>query len=207
MIPAAPLDGGRVLAAVLWRSSTNRHEARARSARAGEVFGSLLMTVGVIGISLGAGTFLLAILGLFLRAAATAERGRALTLDSLSTASAQSAMLPLVTPVSGGITVAGLEAMSGGYTRPVAFPIRGLDGIRAIVPSTVIERTPRDHRPFTVIDEVAVALDDLMYAQVDESMPEVLARAGETGRHHVLVVDSLGRQMGYLPLDSALIPA
>ena len=63
MIPAAPLDGGRVLSAALWKRSQNRHEARARAARAGELFGGFLLAVGVVGFLFGYGTFIMAILG------------------------------------------------------------------------------------------------------------------------------------------------
>ena len=45
MIPAAPLDGGRVLASVLWRGRRNRHQARATAARVGEIFGTGLLVV------------------------------------------------------------------------------------------------------------------------------------------------------------------
>lgn len=207
MIPAAPLDGGRVLSAALWKRSTNRHEARARAARAGELFGSFLLVVGIVGLFLGAGTFIMAILGVFLRTAATAERRHAEALDTISTASVASSMLPLVTPISRGITLAGLEAMSGGYTQPVAYPIRGADGIAGIVPSTVIGETPPAHRSSTVVDDLAVGWSELMYGHVDESMPNVLDRARETGKHHVLVFDSLGRQVGFLPLHPSLILA
>ncbi len=207
MIPAAPLDGGRVLAAALWKRSTNRHDARARAARAGELFGSLLLVVGLVGFLFGEGTLVMAILGLFLRSAATAERRRARSLEALSTASVEASMLPLVTPIARGITLVGLEAMSGGYPHPVAFPIRGAHGIDGVVASTAIDDTPSARRPNTVIDDLMVEWRELMHAHVNEPMSGVLTRAGEMGKHHVLVCDSLGRQLGYLPLDPALVPA
>ncbi len=207
MIPAAPLDGGRVLAAALWKRSSNRHEARAQAARAGEFFGTVLLAAGLVGFFLGSGTFLLAILGLFLRTAATAERTRAESLDTLSTASLETSMLPLVPSISRGITVVGLEAMSSGYTQPVAFPIRDGDGISGIVPSSVIGRIPAARRPQTLVDDLAVEWSELMSAHVDEEMSSVMERARESGKQHVLVSDSLGRQLGYLQLEPALIAA
>src|SRR6266446_1134462 len=45
-IPAAPLDGGRLLRAVLWRITGDRLKAAAWSARSGQVFGWALVAVG-----------------------------------------------------------------------------------------------------------------------------------------------------------------
>ena len=207
MIPAAPLDGGRVLSAFLWKRSANRHSARAQAARVGQAFGSFLLAAGILGFLFGAGTFFMVILGFFLRMAASAERSRAETLDALSSSTVAGAMVPIVTPISSGVTLTGLEAMGGAYTQPVAFPVAGADGISGIVPSAVIGQTPPGQRPYTFVDDVQVDRAELMVANVNETMPAVMARAGATGRNHVLVFDSLGRQVGFLTLSPLLMPA
>jgi Zn-dependent protease len=46
VIPAAPLDGGRLLRAVLWRIDGDRLKAAVFSARSGQVFGWALVVVG-----------------------------------------------------------------------------------------------------------------------------------------------------------------
>src|SRR5262249_42643855 len=45
VIPAAPLDGGRLLRAVLWRITGDRYQAAVWSARSGQVFGWALVVV------------------------------------------------------------------------------------------------------------------------------------------------------------------
>src|SRR5262252_2951736 len=45
VIPAAPLDGGRLLRAVLWRITGDRFKAAVWSARSGQVFGWALVVV------------------------------------------------------------------------------------------------------------------------------------------------------------------
>ena len=42
MLPGAPLDGGRVLTAILWRRSRDERRARKRAAHAGQVVGQVL---------------------------------------------------------------------------------------------------------------------------------------------------------------------
>lgn len=48
MVPAAPLDGGRVLRAVLWRLGGDRYKAAVWSARAGRGLGFVLVALGFV---------------------------------------------------------------------------------------------------------------------------------------------------------------
>ncbi len=72
MVPAFPLDGGRVLRSILWYTKDNLAWATRITSRIGAGFGVLLMVLGVF--SLFAGDFVAAIwffiLGMFLRGAA-----------------------------------------------------------------------------------------------------------------------------------------
>src|SRR5262249_7926795 len=55
LIPAAPLDGGRILASLLWFHHHNRNRAVATSAQVGVVFGWLLVGAGGVGWLAGLG--------------------------------------------------------------------------------------------------------------------------------------------------------
>jgi PDZ domain-containing secreted protein/Zn-dependent protease len=75
LVPALPLDGGRVLHAWLWWRQRSRTAATLTSARAGRAFGILLAAVGVLEVltGSGAGGIWLALLGLFVVQAAQNE--------------------------------------------------------------------------------------------------------------------------------------
>lgn len=78
LLPAAPLDGGRILRAGLWRVSGNRWTSMAAAARAGQVFGAALATVGALQILNGWGNGLWTILlAWFVWGAARSERAHA----------------------------------------------------------------------------------------------------------------------------------
>ena len=48
LIPAFPLDGGRILRAALWRYSGDIHRATKTAARIGRAFGYLMIAFGVV---------------------------------------------------------------------------------------------------------------------------------------------------------------
>ena len=74
LIPAAPLDGGRVLRAALWRWRGNRQTAAVNAARVGRFFGFALIALGVLQVVTGSGLngIWLALIGWFVVSAATA---------------------------------------------------------------------------------------------------------------------------------------
>jgi Zn-dependent protease/CBS domain-containing protein len=47
LLPGAPLDGGRILAAVVWGITGDRHRAGVVAARAGRILGAVLLTAGL----------------------------------------------------------------------------------------------------------------------------------------------------------------
>ncbi len=204
LIPAAPLDGGRVLTSILWWRNNNRHISRAKSARVGEIFGTILLGLGLLGVFTGNGTFVLAFIGFFLRTAAKGERRRALMFEAASHADVATSMLPLAAPITSGITVAGLEAMTQPGGREIAFPLWAGNGLVGLVPSTAISQTPVTNRPTLLVEDVVVSWDNFTSAFVDEPMSVVVERATHMGKAHVLVYDSAGRRVGYLPLDGSL---
>ena len=80
MIPAFPLDGGRVLRAALWQRSGNLVRATRTAAFAGSSFGTLLIVGGVLQLLWGnfVGAVWWFLLGMFLRKVSTASYHRVL---------------------------------------------------------------------------------------------------------------------------------
>ncbi|MGF1596672.1 MAG: site-2 protease family protein [Acidimicrobiales bacterium] len=78
MIPALPLDGGRVLQAALWKRGGDRHRATISAATVGRYAGWLVVGVGVFQfIQGGGGGLWTAFIGFFIVTSARAEEFRA----------------------------------------------------------------------------------------------------------------------------------
>ncbi|MGW0844617.1 site-2 protease family protein [Streptomyces sp. NPDC002787] len=74
LLPAAPLDGGRVVQALVWWRTGDRDRAEGTAARGGQVLGILLIALGWISVLRGVfGGLWLAVIGFFLVVVAGAE--------------------------------------------------------------------------------------------------------------------------------------
>jgi CBS domain-containing protein len=74
MLPAFPLDGGRVLRSILWKRSGNITRATQTAARVGRAFGFVMIGLGVIELlEFGVGGIWLILVGFFITTAARAE--------------------------------------------------------------------------------------------------------------------------------------
>jgi len=75
LIPAAPLDGGRILASAIWGATGDRTRAEVAATRVGQGFGLSMVAVGVVGPAVGVPFVSLwtAFMGLFVYRTATME--------------------------------------------------------------------------------------------------------------------------------------
>ena len=107
LLPAAPLDGGRILRAALWRWRGNRQAAAVNAARAGRVLGFVLIALGVLQLVAGAGFggLWLALIGWFVVSAAAAEEQHARISGRLSGLTVGHVMTPQPLALDGNLTV------------------------------------------------------------------------------------------------------
>lgn len=77
LLPGAPLDGGRIVAAVRWGRHGDRYRAMEEAATAGRVVGWLVAGAGIWMLMQGYGGLFVAITGAFIALNATAERAGA----------------------------------------------------------------------------------------------------------------------------------
>lgn len=204
LMPAAPLDGGRILRAVLWRRRGDQLSASITAARAGRGFGWLLIAVGFMQFVVGAGFggLWLVLIGWFLANAAEAEEQHARVRGALRGVVVSDVMSadPAVAPAD--ISVSTFLDRYVFPSRYSTFPLTGQAGEPAgLVTLKRVKQVPADRRGSTTVGEVACSVDELTVVAPDDSLADLVAKLSRCSEGRAVVVDH-GRVVGIVsPTD------
>jgi Zn-dependent protease/CBS domain-containing protein len=184
LIPAAPLDGGRVLRAFLWRRSGDHDRAAVQAARAGRFFGWVLVFLGVLEFIGGGdvGGLWLVFLGWFLLGAARAEEEQVLTQHALQGVRVGDVMTHSPVTAPADISIADMLNDYVLSHHCSAFPLVDRDGrVVGLLTLQQCKRVPPDQRATTPARAVATPIDQVPTASPDELLVPVLQRAADAG--------------------------
>jgi Zn-dependent protease len=190
VIPAAPLDGGRLLRAVLWRITGDQYKAAAWSARSGQVFGWILVVASayLVLVRREYNWLWFALLGWFLISAATAENRQAVVESALRTIPVREIMTANPVTVPASQTVAWLLNEYLPWHRHSAFPVEADDGQTAgLVTVKRINQVPAGERDRTTLRDIACPLSDVARATPDEPVSDLLPRLNGCSENRALV--------------------
>ncbi|HEX5616052.1 MAG TPA: site-2 protease family protein [Acidimicrobiia bacterium] len=192
LVPAAPLDGGRVLRALLWRRRGDRTSAAVSATRAGVAFGYVLVGVGFVEVVAGAGIggVWFVFLGWFLVNSARAEQIDTAVTAALAHLRVADVMTrdPLVVPADASVT----ELIESFVLRhrcssfPVVEPDQRVIGLATLAR---VKSVPFEARSATPVRDCAWPLAEVTTATPDEMLLGVLRRATDDGGRRVLVFD------------------
>jgi Zn-dependent protease/CBS domain-containing protein len=197
ILPAAPLDGGRLLRAALWKWRGDRTWAAVVAARAGRVLGWLLIAFGLVQFVLGslAGGIWLALIGWFLLGAAGAEERQAEVGQALSGVRVSDVMSANPQTVPPDVRVAEfIDRYLFGY-RHTAFPLTEDGRPVGLVSLDRVRQVPPELRDRVTLREVACGPSDLTITSPEEPLTELLPRINQCADGRALVV-SEGRLVG-----------
>lgn len=191
LIPAFPLDGGRILRSALWARRRDRSRATLIAAKIGRAFGLLIVGLGMLDVLLTAsfGGLWLMVIGWFLAGAARNEqRGEAVR---ASLAGARVAEVMSINPatVPSWVTV-DLFLKHYGTAGRTAYPTNGLDGgVDGLVTVSALRRVPPPQRTTRRLSEVLIPVAQVPAARPDELVTDVLTRVGRQTEGHAFVFD------------------
>lgn len=189
LLPAAPLDGGRVLRAVLWRWRGDRYQAAVWSARAGVALGYLLVLGGVVQLirQTSEGLWWI-LLGLFLVAMAATEARQARVASELTSALVREAMSHPVETAPGRLTVEQVLNGTAGPFRHAWLPLVDHAGsVEGTISFRRMRAVPQPERSTTTLREIATPMDRIPTARPDEPLSALLPRLGTDTDGHILV--------------------
>jgi len=198
LVPAFPLDGGRVARALLWRRSGDIRKATDTAAGLGRAFGYFLIAAGVLMWLDGApGGLWFAVIGFFLVAAASAERTQEQLVATFTGVCAGDVMSHPAVSIPSASTLAEARPYFARY-RFTAFPV--IDPIgRAVGLLTIdqLDRTPRSRWITTSADAVAER-DPSLRVEAYEDVAHLLEQPAFARVGRAAVVDDQGRPIGVI---------
>ncbi len=192
LIPGAPLDGGRVLRAIVWRLRGDRHRAALIATRAGTVVGYGLIGVGLAQflVADGVGGLWFVFIGWFLLNAARAEDAHERSRHALTGVAVANAMTPVGLAIPAWLTVDEAIERHALTDRLDAWPVEGYDGrIAGVVTLQDLRAVPAADRATIRVSSVATPADALVEVSSATTVIELLDRADAAGGRPVLVSD------------------
>ena len=179
VIPAAPLDGGRLVHALLWRLSGDRTKATLRAAQAGRAFGWATMVAGFYMALWNFSGLWLILIGWFLIAAAGLEARQARALTRLGGITIGRIMTPDPFTVPGSMTAAEFLREMLPRHRHSTYPLVDDGVVRGVVRA---ERV----RGQEAGETIGAVVEDAERTSAETSLAELLPRLA---RERLLVFD------------------
>jgi CBS domain-containing protein len=212
LLPALPLDGGRILSAAAWKVTGKRSTGVRVGAGVGRALGVALMGFGLyesIAWSSSGGIWTAAI-GWFVFGAATQERDRVRVTDQLADVSVADLMLTDVPVAEDWMTVetflVHLAQDSVGSEHEL-FGVRAFDGsITAVVTSTALSRVPESSRPYVRVLQVSEPANHVPRVEPTDAVTDALADHEELRIRPIAVVDHAGRLVGSIGPAQLIAP-
>ncbi len=193
LIPAFPLDGGRILRGFLWTRTDNRMRATVAASRAGRVFAAILIGLGVLDLFFvdPVGGVWLMLIGWFLDTAARSEAHGEQARHALAGVLVGDVMSKHPVIVPSWITVELLVdqyVMGHDFT---SFPTHSIDGrIDGLVTMRGIKQVPAQQRAKLRAIDIAIPVDRVPIAGRDEHITDLLKRIGTASDGRAMVYDS-----------------
>lgn len=205
-IPGYPLDGGRVLRAVLWARSGNLRSATWLSSRVGIGFSWLLIAIGVLALfHKDWNALTLLIIGIFLKTSAETGYQQAVFHDVLAGVHVRDIMSspPLCIPAGMPLNLAVDDFFLAHHL--VAFPVVDDDHeFKGIVQLDDLKIVPREKWPYTAIGDMVASQDAWrLKIQAEESAAKAMRRLFLPGQGRLAVTEA-NQLIGIITRDDLL---
>ena len=206
MIPAFPLDGGRVFRSILWHKSGDIQKATKKASRYGSGFGTAFMIAGAFFLITGniiSGIWWI-LIGVFLKNASFASYQQVLLKSSLENQPISRFMVTEPISVPSTITVRGLVEDYFYKHHHKLFPVVDGEILQGVIELKDVKRIAPDKW-----DTVPVA-NIMQKLSQENTVPETmdamgaLARLQKLKRSRVLVISTNGQLLGILTLKDML---
>jgi Zn-dependent protease/CBS domain-containing protein len=191
LIPAYPLDGGRILHAVLWAWRGNRRQATEVSARIGRGFGFLLIGAGIflIGSQGRIEGLWLSVMGWFLLGAATGESRSETVRDALEGLTVADVIERDPICVLPTLTLSAFFDEIVWSQRHTTYPVFDGERVVGLLPFGRVAGVPRAKWDATRIEQAMVPLSDVVMLKEQTPLGEAIGMLAGSDLQRGLVIE------------------
>jgi Zn-dependent protease/predicted transcriptional regulator len=197
LLPAFPVDGGRVLRGSMWKRSGNFFRATMSAGRISEILSMLMIGVGLVVLFFGnfiTGIWIIFI-GWFIRSGAEMSMKQTVAGQALSGVTVDNIMSRDVRTVSPDITVQDLVSEYFLVHRHGGYPVVKDGQILGIVTMQCARKIPKEQWPLTTVGAAMIPCERTITVKSTASASEALNIMSRENIGRILVVDN-GRLLG-----------
>jgi Zn-dependent protease/predicted transcriptional regulator len=205
IIPAFPLDGGRVLRSAIWNKTQSLKSATRISSRIGSVFGFVLIFLGLVFVIRGnlIGGIWWFVIGIFLSNAARSSYQQVLVRSVLEGQKVSRFMQKDIVVVPPGISI---ENLVNGYIYKYhfkMFPVVAKGKLIGCVTTKVLKGVPRSEWDTRTVGDITEACTTDNTVNPNTDAIKVLGKMRQSGSSRLLVVQQ-GKLVGIITLKDLL---
>jgi Zn-dependent protease/CBS domain-containing protein len=191
LIPAFPLDGGRILRSILWGLKQNLRWATRVSSAIGSGFGILLIVLGAIEVLRGnfIGGMWWFLIGMFLRGAAQMSYQQLVVRKALEGELVRRFMNPKPVTVPASATIQELVEDYIYKYHYKMFPVLEGDNLAGCITTREVKEVPREEWSQKTVGQLASRCSLENTIKPDADATKALALMNQTGASRLLVVD------------------
>jgi len=198
LLPGLPLDGGRVLRALIWRVTGSLKRATYVASVTGQALAGVMIILGLVTIlfarQIVTGLWLIFI-ALFLRQAAEASYRQITMKRALRDATVGDAMTRDIVTVSPAITLTALVEDYFLHHHFGCYPVVEGDSVLGVVSIKDVKQIPRDRWPATHVGDILTPLSNENTLASADAIPSAIGKLAAPGCAGLPVVDH-GRLVG-----------
>jgi Zn-dependent protease/predicted transcriptional regulator len=201
LLPALPLDGGRVLRSALWALRGEFGWATRVAAGVGRAIGALMIGGGMVVFIAGGryGGLWLSFVGWFLYEAASGEARYLATHEALRGLHVRDLMVTEPVTVPSDLTLGRFMDDVVWSRRYTTYPVVDDGKVVGLLPFRCVAQVPRNEWDARTVADCMVPREDVPQLRPDQDLADALVELGESELNRALVLDD-GRLAGFLSI-------
>jgi CBS domain-containing protein len=205
LLPALPLDGGRLLRSALWQLKGDFTQATRIAARLGRLFGQILIVGGLVVVIAGGlfGGIWIAFIGWFLLLAANNEATQAASRQALSGMRVGDVIIRNPVTVDSSLSLSQFVDEVVSHNRFTTYPVTENGRVVGLVSYRAVTTMPRRRWDGLTVKDCMASAEDSLVLSEDLDLSDAINELSATSLRRALVFSD-GRFVGLLSMTDAV---